>query len=327
MLEEVYIIQMAGQLRNFKKTNVQRYAFSCPICGDSKKETSKARGNLFMYKGEWVYHCFNCDASHKFTTFLKIAFPEFYDDYIYDNFGYSKRKKVKPLDIKTEKPVFKKNDNMLEHLKHVEENDKAWEYCRDRQIPASKILGLYYTDNFKRFVNDYAIPQKFANDEKPDERLVIPFYSANKTLIGLQARALYDTRVKYITIKLIPEADELLYGMDMVDPSKDVYVLEGPIDAMFIDNAVAFAGSSLHTVKGVDNPVLVWDNEPRNKEIKKIQRKAIRAGFRVVIWPKLNAYKDVNDMILNGMKIDAEYLSRNTYQGLDAEVVFEQWSK
>lgn len=336
MLEEVYITQIAGQLRNFKKTNVHRYAFSCPICGDSRKVTSKARGNLFMYKGEWVYHCFNCDASHKFGTFLKMTFPEYYDDYIYDNFGYSKKRKVETLNIKTEKPVFnrsKSTDLMLSgnstQVIALPKDHIAHKYILDRKIPEHLHHTLYYTENFKKFINDWVIPDKFENDSKPDARLIIPFYDKSNglELIGLQGRALYDTRVKYITIKLIDEDEELLYGKDRVDPTKDVYLVEGPIDAMFIENGVAFAGSSLHTVKGLDNPVLVWDNEPRNKEIHKLQRKAIRAGFRVVIWSKFNAYKDINDMILEGMTIDADYLSRNTYQGVEAELVFEKWSK
>jgi len=218
--------------------------------------------------------------------------------------------------------------NALTFLTPVSLCPKAKDYCENRGMSKDMYKKLYHSKNFKAFVNTHLITDKFAHTENDDERLIIPFWSEKNELIGVQGRSLDpNNKVKYITIKLVAEDEELVYGMDTIDKSKVVYVLEGPIDSMFIENSVAFAGSSLGTIKGVTKRVLVWDNEPRNTAIKKLQQKAIRAGESIVVWSKLNEYKDVNEMIQNGIQVDADYLSRYTYTGLEAQLVFDKWKK
>lgn len=335
MIEETYIQNIAGSVRNFKKTGPLKYKFSCPICGDSKKYRSMARGNFYMYKGEWMYNCYNCGKSYPFGKFLELYFPDLYDDYIFDKFGYSKKKKKSDYELpvmKREKPKFKSlllsGDDIMPLNAAMEH--EAVEYLKSRDMTDEMIDSLYYTENFAKWVNDTLIPNKFKNTDRPDPRIVIPFLSLDNRLIGVQGRSTQkdiEKRYRYMTIKLIHEDEPLLYGLDKVDQSKDVFVLEGPIDAMFIDNAVAWAGGSLDKVDGVLYPILVWDNEPRNKDINKQIQKAINIGHRIVVWPKNNHKKDINDMILAGMEIDAKYLKENTYKGLEAQLMFDQWRK
>ena len=35
-----------------------------------------------------------------------------------------------------------------------------------------------------------------------------------------------------------------IFGLNRIDKSKPIYVVEGPIDSLFLDNCVAVAGSS-----------------------------------------------------------------------------------
>ena len=332
MLEEDYIIQMSPMLRNFKKLKSSQYRFSCPVCGDSQKVRSKARGNLFLYKGSWVYHCYNCGTSLSFSNFLKRYFPDLYKDFVFDKFSYSRKARksnVKPI-IETKKPVFKttvlSGDDVVQ-LDHTMSH-KAVKYLLKRGMTNDMVDTLYYADNFKRYVNETLIPEKFEHIDDPDPRIIIPFYSMEGKIIGLQGRSLDPNNpVRYITIKLIADDEPLLYGLDTIDQSKDVFVLEGPIDSMFIDNSVAWAGGSLHKVNGVLNPILVWDNEPRNKDINKQIQKAIDMGHRIVIFPRRNKEKDINDMINAGIKVDNRYLRRNTYSGLNAQLQFDKWRK
>jgi hypothetical protein len=74
----------------------------------------------------------------------------------------------------------------------------------------------------------------------------------------------------------------------------------------------------------VDNRVLVWDNEPRNKQIAKHLQRAIKAGERVVIWPRALP-KDLNDMVAAGHDVEA-LLLKHTYRGLSAELEYRQWT-
>ena len=91
--------------------------------------------------------------------------------------------------------------------------------------------------------------------------------------------------------------------MDKVNDSEKIYVVEGPFDSMFLKNCVAMADSNLEAITEVydkSNVVLIFDNEPRNKEIVKKVEHAVDNHFNVVIWPEMMEEKDINDMVLAG---------------------------
>ena len=51
-----------------------------------------------------------------------------------------------------------------------------------------------------------------------------------------------------------------------------------------------------------DNTIIVYDNEPRSQTITKKIDTSIDLGYKVCGWPSFIAEKDINDMIMNGMK-------------------------
>ena len=120
--------------------------------------------------------------------------------------------------------------------------------------------------------------------------------------------------------------------MDRVDLKKKVKVVEGPIDSLFLTNCVASGDANLSlTAKDVnaEKKVLIFDNEPRNKEIVKMMQDAIKLGYNVVIWPDKIVGKDINEMILNGLSPDEieSIISSNTFRGLEAQTKFVFWKK
>ena len=135
-----------------------------------------------------------------------------------------------------------------------------------------------------------------------------------------------ESTLRYITVMLDENADKL-FGLDDVNTSKLVYVLEGPIDSMFVWNSVAMAGSD-GTIK-FDNYTMVYDNEPRNKEIIAKMKKSIKMGRKIVVWPSSVEHKDINDMIMSDMsQADVKLLlDMNTHKGLMAEMALSVWSK
>ena len=111
-----------------------------------------------------------------------------------------------------------------------------------------------------------------------------------------------------------------------------MYVFEGPIDSIFILNSIATAGGDLiSSIKGYDkeNMVIVYDNEPRSIETKRKIDKAIDFGYNVCIWPDYIQQKDINDMILSGIKTEQilDIINKNTFKGLKAKMKIIQWSK
>ena len=120
--------------------------------------------------------------------------------------------------------------------------------------------------------------------------------------------------------------------MDRIDLSQKVKIVEGPIDSLFLNNCLPSGDSSLHiTAKSVKakDMVLIFDHEPRNKEIVKLMQESIALGHEIVIWPEEVEGKDINEMIMNGISPDEieEIISSNTFKGLRAQTEFIFWKK
>jgi hypothetical protein len=154
-----------------------------------------------------------------------------------------------------------------------------------------------------------------------------------KNLFGFQGRSFKNTGIRYITIILNDDMPKI-FGLDTMDDSKDIYVVEGPIDSLFLPNGIASAGGDLISPLQQldvqkDKFVVVYDNEPRNKETTKKIAKAIDSGYRVCIWPTAMEQKDINDMVLAGYTIDKvkEIINECTYSGPTAKLHFALWRK
>jgi hypothetical protein len=111
-----------------------------------------------------------------------------------------------------------------------------------------------------------------------------------------------------------------------------IYVVEGPIDSMFLKNGIAVANSNLQSVVDLfdrSKVTLVFDNEPRNKDIVKLIEKAIDEHFNVVIWPEMIQEKDINYMVLSGFDIEEllDIIEKNTFVNLRAKMEFVNWKK
>ena len=117
--------------------------------------------------------------------------------------------------------------------------------------------------------------------------------------------------------------------MDRVNLSKPIYLVEGPVDSLFLDNCVASADANLSvtakTIKSNDI-TLVFDNEPRNKNIVNLMQNAIKDGYKIVIWPDNVVGKDINEMYNNGIDVKS-VIDSNTYKELKARMQLHSWKK
>ena len=126
---------------------------------------------------------------------------------------------------------------------------------------------------------------------------------------------------------MLDETKPKIFGLERIDERRTVYVFEGPIDSMFIDNSVAMAGSAGQVDFG--NAVFVYDNEPRNVQIVDRMLKCVDEGHKVAIWPQEIGWKDVNDMVLGGLSVDQikKLIDDNTFDGLKAKMAITNWKK
>ena len=324
-----YIHSCSHKLRNFKKKKDYLYNFSCPVCGDSKKKRTKARGYLYRVKDMMLYRCHNCGISTTFGKLLEKVDAELYKQYIlarYKN-GETSRTMFDEPDYQS---VVIKETTLLDTVKTVSRlslEHPVRKYLQQRKIPEEYWDELRLVNKFYTFVNRL-IPNKFPRVEDDHPRLIIPFYDKTGKLIGFQGRAFGKETPKYITI-MLDETAPKLYGLDKVNLTEKVYVVEGPIDSMFIDNSIAMAGADATKLPSNGDYVFVYDNEPRNPEIVKRMQKHVDNGDAIVIWSDNIGEKDINDMIVAGKsKSDIqEIISKSTHKNLSAKMRFTEWKK
>jgi len=320
LIDAKYISLVSSRLQKFKKVKADLYNFRCPICGDSQKNKNKARGYMYVVKNNTNFKCHNCGASLSLNNFLKKIDTTLYKQYTLEKFkeGHTGRNFVTDEpEFKFKKPIFKKKLN----LPKASENDFGKEYLTKRKLDPGK---FYFAENFMEWSNTQK--QTFDRIIKDEPRIIIPLYDESKTLIGFQGRALKSSTTKYITVMLDEEAPKI-YGLETIDRKLPIYVVEGPFDSTFVNNSVALCGSDgdLGYLKGSDL-ILVYDNEPRNREIVNRIERCIERNQRVVIWPNNIIEKDINDMVLAGHDV-MSVLKSNTYSGLEAKVKFNSWKK
>jgi transcription elongation factor Elf1 len=336
-IDRTFLLRVSPKLPKFAQKKEDLYNFRCPLCGDSEKHKNKARGYIYKKSNNYFYRCHNCGASTSFYNFLEQVDPSLLKEYALERYkngenGNSNYKKPEFEEYKS-KPTFTKKKTQtaipLDSIDSLSESHFAKTYVMSRKIPEKFHKELYFAPDFKRFVEQLGI-EKQGLIEK-DSRLVIPFFDEDKNLIAFQGRSLGESKMRYITVKM-NEDNNKFFGVDRIEPERMIYVVEGPIDSLFLDNAVATADANLQAVTKLydkSNITLVFDNEPRNKDICRQMEKAIEDHFNVVIWPEMIESKDINDMILEGFAPDEiqDIISKNSFVNLRAKMEFVNWKK
>ena len=320
LVDSKYVGLVSSRLQKFKRVKADLYNFRCPICGDSQKNKNKTRGYIYSVKNNTNFKCHNCGASMSLNNFIKELDPMLHKQYTMEKFkeGHTgKNFVVEQPKFEFVKPIFKRNLN----LPKASEVPIASEYLTKRKLNPEK---FYFADKFKEWTNTQKV--MFDTIGRDECRIIIPMYNEDKNLIGFQGRSLVPNLVKYITVMLDEDAPKI-YGLDQVDSSKPIYIVEGPFDSTFIQNAVAMCGSDVNIGSfGWSNYIYVFDNEPRNREIVNRISKTIDRGDKVVIWSTSIEQKDINDMVLAGLNVQS-VVESNTYSGLEAKIKFNNWKK
>ena len=338
-VENKYMMLISSRLERFKRKSGNVFNFRCPICGDSETHKSKTRGYIYDKKGKSLFHCHNCNATMSLSNLIKSVDQVLYNEMQLEKLKGEKTPEQTELEAfvdKMKKPIFMK-EGPLKGLKKVSQlspDHRVKKLIDARKIPTPYHAKLFSCPNFKKFTNEL-VPYKFAEESlaHDETRLLIPFFTKEKTVHAYQGRAVGNSAVKYITI-ILDDTVPKVYGLDTVNFNRPVYVTEGPIDSMFIDNSIATAGGDLVSALGnlqssKSSMVIVYDNEPRSRDTIKKLDKAIMQGYNVVIWPENLDHKDINDMVLAGMSTEfiTHILKTNTYRDLAAKLALTKWSK
>ena len=311
-----FIMMLSPRLDKFKKVRDNLFNFRCPYCGDSQKFRNKARGYFYRKKNDFFFRCHNCGKGTTFSKVLQYVDVEMHKEFIMEKFRGTE--KTDEVEYNFKAPKFKKKDPKLKDLVPINKlttTHPARQVVETRKIPEKHFDKLFLVHRF------YEWAQISSNQDHP--RLVIPFYNEDGEVFAAQGRAFGKEQPKYLTTKF--DDKPKIFGLERVDWNRKVYVVEVPIDSLFIHNCLAVAGSDFQHIPQ-DGVVVILDNESRSMEIVKKMANLVDNNYELVIWPSDIKENDLNDMALAGLDIQT-IIDNNTFSGLEAKLKLAAWKR
>jgi len=332
-----FLDQVSHRLRNFKWVSRNHANFSCPFCGDSRKDRSKTRGYVLYDGNSPAFYCHNCHEAISFGSFLNKLDPSLYHEYNFsklsdkppESFSDIKhtkkpKKALKPTNEKTDVHKFVDEMTVIEDL---DRNHQAREYLRNRNIHEKYFDNIFYLPEENKIGLLERYHGKFKG--KTGSRIVFPTTDISGCLTGFVCRTMNpENDLRYITLKIFDK--DLVYGFRGLDMTKRVYAVEGIFDSFLLPNCLASLSSDFSRIKalGIKDLIIIRDNEPRSKIIQPLWQRDLDDGCRMMIWPKEIESKDLQDCVSDGeipLRGMEDFVNRNAYDGFEAKLKYEAW--
>jgi len=307
------------------------YNCCCPVCREGKSWGRKKR--CFFVPDNDLIFCHNCGWSSKPYRWIRevsgMSHKDLEKEIEAGEFGI-----INVLDLEDDNIETKKRPSLP--LDSINLSD-------ERQInfyENNKVVQLAKSYIKKRRL-DTAInsPDAFyisIKDQTHKNRLILPFKDQSGKIIFYQSRKLLDSDDKCNYISKL-DGDKSLFGIERVNPDLDhVCLMEGPIDACFVENSLGLGG--INKGKHMFTPlqkeqidslpffkkIWVLDSQWLDDTAKVKTLKLIEMGETVFIWPREEGmkYKDINQMCMKE-KIDgipSDFITKNSSKGLPATV-------
>lgn len=205
--------------------NQSQVSWNCPICDEGKN-----KGNLEINIDKSVFHCWSCgDSDGTHGTLGKL----------FDKFGNKKQKKMygilKPETVQI-KEVKKVKLKLPESFVKFSDSSpiypvrkQAYNYLKSRGI----------TDGM---IEKYDIG--FCDSGSHSGRIVVPSYNNEDELNYYIARS-WDpkSRAKYKNPQ--EEKDKIIFWENLIDWDKNIFLVEGVFDGLFLNNAIPMLGKHM----------------------------------------------------------------------------------
>jgi len=353
-IDRKYLGFVSSKLDQFKQKSQDLYNFRCNYCGDSKKNKFKARAYIYRKNNDYFFSCHNCSKSTTFGKFLQELDHAQYRAYALERYSsgetgnhnyqkptfdnhkgnaFSRFQSSDSNSGRAETPARQLektwNQITLDSVDKLPESHYARSYIINRKIPEKYWSEIYYTPYFKDFL-DGEFPEHGKEDIPNDDRIVLCYTNEDGEITNIAGRALSESKIRYVTVKIKDE--KKLFGLHRLCKQDRIYILEGQFDSYFLENSIASGDSNLGNVAAVFaelDTVLIYDVQPRNKDLVNQIEKSIDKGYRVCLFPESTNGKDINEMIMNGLTSSEikSIIDNNTFSGLAAKLKFMQWKR
>lgn len=336
-IQEILKVKFAKDPYVKRKIDIfhDRWNFACPYCNDSRTDPRKKRGNLYL--DNLHYKCFNCGHSTGINKFMSDFGKELdnEDKIVVHEIQQSSKKFEKRqtssqssmsmnlLDkLAIPKPILFKQLELVSPYK----NERASNYLKSRMITIK---------DWKYFAYNVKSDELYIMNISPNDR-VIGYQIRQLNPNSLKQRYLshrmskiykdvfdkdFNKIVEMVLLKeplgqkYIDEEDGVenisfnldrlsgIFNIMNVDVGKTITILEGPIDSLGIDNAIALQTVSKNFdgfFDNMDNVRYLFDNDKAGKK-KSLQK--LKEQKTVFLWTQYidmihtkEKVKDVNDL-------------------------------
>lgn len=329
-----YVGYLNQYIPKFQRVSEDLYLGRCPFCGDSRKNPNKKRFYVYRHGDTLNYKCHNCGKSGSLVGLIRELNSELHKEMfveaLKESGGYSEPVARRKITREPDEPTYYRED-ILKSTKtcsDLPEEHPARAYLKSRSLDS-------FSDRFY-FVPDYgsfcrAMHMQNSERLRDDARVVLVCRNYKRDIIGCIGRSLDSaSKIRYIS-SVTEKGLHPFYGLDNLDSTRTIYVCEGAIDSLMIDNSVAVSCADLDRIgqeigNAKERCVLIPDNERRQPHIMKRLNRYIQDGWKVVMFPDwLSGHKDMNEMITSGaLTRDGlmDVLKKNTYSGINATIKF-----
>lgn len=275
------------------------YRASCPHCREGKSWLHKKR--LYFFPEKNSLFCHNCSrgwSSYRwlievcqldFSTIIREIKNDHFDNFLKVDEVPEIKNYTLPKDC-----INLSNENQLNYYKDDKVVSTALEVLTKRRLlSAINRPKTYYVS---------------LNDFKYKKRLVIPFFNDADEIEYYTCRALFKNQEPKFLNKV---GDKTIFNLHKI--SEDVpyiFIFEGPIDAMFVENGVAISGTHLtHSQRSIllkkfpnhqiiyafDNPKLDVASKEKLLKLAKLDD-----SIRYFLYPnEFEKFKDMNEYCMS----------------------------
>lgn len=331
-------------LHNLKDEG-DKFSFRCPFCGGSSEHQNRRQAYILNIFDKPFFYCHKCghvcEPNNSFAMFLKEMDYSLYQQYFNElkkemmvNFSKGERSEKVVEFTQTETHVKTTFDDWLTPLSLLDKKHVANEYASLRRITENHLNETYYF-----FGNPFTFFNKIFKTEKYKtkgqslyEGILFPYRDIDLNYKGFGIRLLKSVG-DFRFINLLESDQKFFFGEDKINRYSDLYIVEGLIDKVSVEdnNFIAMLSTNPKIEHGnnITSGKLnyIFDNEYLNTYI---QRNIKRVGKEnnVFLWDRsYDKAKDINDLKTKYDLKDGdikEYIKNNTFSGMFLQIEFKK---